>query len=152
MEIEDDNVDLKHVSSSKRKEGSNEIRKGNTNDECISLSTSKHASKKVKREYDDDLVDNIPKGTQSITSHPVSITSSEKVSPISDGFGPISIIVKKKQDERWISVADMLKEFEKSDELCLNAICAIHRQSIKTMHTSLSALISRAHGISRYVH
>lgn len=152
LEIEDDDVDLKHVSSSKRKEGSNEIKKGNTNDECISVSTSKHTSKKVKREYDDDLGDSIPKGTQPITSHPVSITSSEKVSPISDSFGPSSIIVKKKQDERWKSEADMLKEFEKSDELCLNAICAIHKQSIKTTHTSLSAHISRAHGISRYVH
>ena len=152
MEIDDDDDNLKHVSSSKRKEGSNEIKKGDNNDDCILVSTSKHTSKKVKREYDDDLVDSIPKGTQPITSHPVSVTSSEKVSPISDGFGPSSIIVKKKQDERWKSVADMLNEFEKSNELCLNAICAIHRQSIKTMHTSLSALISRAHGISRYVH
>lgn len=153
LEIEDDENDLKHASSSKRKEGSNEIKNGDNNDEFISVSTSKHASKKVKREYEDDLVNIISKGTQPITSHPVSITSSEKVSPISASFGSSSIIVKKKkQDERWKSEADMLKEFEKSDELCLNAICAIHRQSIKTTHTSLSAHISRAHGISRYVH
>ena len=105
MEIEDDNVDLKHVSSSKRKEGSNEIRKGNTNDECISLSTSKHASKKVKREYDDDLVDNIPKGTQSITSHPVSITSSEKShrsQMVLDPFLSLSKRSKMKDGYQWL--------------------------------------------------
>ncbi|PWA61539.1 hypothetical protein CTI12_AA367830 [Artemisia annua] len=150
LEIEDDDDDLNRVSSSKRKEGSNEIKKGDNNVEFASVPTSKQASKKVKREYEDDLVDSLPKGTQSITSHPVSIASSEKASPISDRFGSSSIIVKKeKQDERWKSEAQMLKEFEESDMLCLNAICAIHRQSIKTTHTSLSVHISRAHGISR---
>ncbi|GJU41876.1 hypothetical protein Tco_1194833 [Tanacetum coccineum] len=148
IEIDDDDNDLTHASLSKRKQGSNVIRKEDNYDECISV--SKHASKKVKRECDDDFVDNIPKGTQPVTSHQVAITCSEKVSTFLDTFGSSSVnVTKEKQNERWKSQADMLKEFEKGDELCLNAICALHRQSIKTMHTFLSAHISRAHGISR---
>nr|GEX12280.1 zinc finger, CCHC-type [Tanacetum cinerariifolium] len=76
----------------------------------------------------------------------------EKVSTFLDTFGSISVnVTEEKQNQRWKSQAGMLKEFEKGDELCLNAICAIHRQSIKTMHTFLSAHISRAHGISSIV-
>nr|GEW76687.1 reverse transcriptase domain-containing protein [Tanacetum cinerariifolium] len=98
-------VSRDNVSSSKRKQGSNEIKKEENNDESISV--SKHASKKVKSKCDDDLVNIIPKGTQ-----PVSITYSEKVSPFLDAFGSSYAIVKnEKHDERWKSEAHMLEEF-----------------------------------------
>ncbi|GKE81360.1 hypothetical protein Tco_1551360, partial [Tanacetum coccineum] len=93
IEIDDDDDDLTYASLSKRKQGSNEIRKEDNYDECISV--SKHASKKVKRECDDDFVDNIPKGTQPVTSHQVAITCSEKVSTFLDTFGSNSVNVTK---------------------------------------------------------
>lgn len=36
----------------------------------------------------------------------------------------------KKHKERWEFEVDMVKEFDKDDNLCLNAICALRRQRI----------------------
>ncbi|XP_076922541.1 uncharacterized protein LOC143584350 [Bidens hawaiensis] len=55
-----------------------------------------------------------------------------------------SIAKLRKQKEGWKSESDMVKDFEKNDELCLNGVCALHRQNIDVNRSDTLRLNSLA--------
>lgn len=115
---DDDN--LKHISTTKRKRVSNErMREHNT-----------------KREHHGESAKASPffKKTELDSLDFDSDSDSDKVI---DRIYMSSLVKMKKQKERWEAESDMVKDFEKDDELCLNGVCALYRQKIIVHGTDL---------------
>ncbi|KAL8201033.1 hypothetical protein R6Q57_012372 [Mikania cordata] len=149
---DDDDDDHKCISTLKRKQFTKETKKEyNADDddlEFISASKRRRVSKEIKREYntgDDDLEffsrskrrrgSNVMKRELHGKSAKISteLDSSASDSGSDTGINKLymlSVGKMKKQKERWESESDMVKDLVKDDELCLNGICAIHRQRI----------------------
>ncbi|KAK1438493.1 hypothetical protein QVD17_04302 [Tagetes erecta] len=122
----DDEDDLKYVSTIKRKRVSNElVRELNT-----------------KREHHGESAKNSPfyKKTELDSSGSDSDTDSYKVNKMYKS----SLAKMKKQNERWEAESDMVKDFEKDDELCLNGVCALHRQKIIVHGTDIYSMCKLA--------
>lgn len=128
-EDEDEN-DMKDVSSLKRKRSSSNVKvEDNSDDErCLSI-LRKPVSKEIQSECNNDHVNSIPTGRQPITSHSATpfLYSGKSVDvKVEEAYEPII----EKHTERWETEAEMIIEFSKSSELCMNAVCALHRQNI----------------------
>nr|GEW68658.1 fatty acid desaturase family protein [Tanacetum cinerariifolium] len=81
----------------------------------------------------------IQTGIQQITSHsasPFLVSGKSDVEKVEEAYEPII----KKDTERWETEAEMIIEFGKSYELCMNAVCALHRQNIHDGYYDLSRI------------
>ncbi|XP_076883196.1 uncharacterized protein LOC143531883 [Bidens hawaiensis] len=125
-------------------------------DDDVDDDQGKRASNKIKRDYnkkeDDDgddgeFISSIKRSRVSKEMKKEHLDTSAKKSPLLekdelDGSEPdsgsdieqvqklyaFSIAKLTKRKEGWKSESDMVKDFEKDDELCLNGVCALHRQ------------------------
>nr|XP_043639911.1 uncharacterized protein LOC122611025 [Erigeron canadensis] len=158
IEIDDDDADdFQFISTLKRKRDSNEVKKelnSDDNDLDYKSTLTTNRVKEIKRDCNSDYVDKIPTRTQPRRNvgelHNHQLTSEGLYSPYSEvkpnilaspfntnhstsgqNGNKVDEVYKyaaAKLKEIWESKADMLKEFEKNDELSMNAICALYRQ------------------------
>nr|XP_043608213.1 uncharacterized protein LOC122580010 [Erigeron canadensis]XP_043608214.1 uncharacterized protein LOC122580010 [Erigeron canadensis] len=154
---EDEDDDDQFISTLKRKGVSNKI--GYSSDENNLDGISMFKSRRVSTEIDRETVISAETRNkknlddlhhQDMTSYPVSTPKSSEIKPkslmpsfdVSDSRSSqdikkidetynIVISKLKKENVRWPSEADMLEEFINDDELCLNGICALHRQKFR---------------------
>ncbi|MFS8029880.1 hypothetical protein Hanom_Chr17g01527501 [Helianthus anomalus] len=105
--------DLEVISSTKRRRAASEIK-------------TTPGSKETKSEHHDESAKITKKIELDSPEEPDSGSDTEKINKIYMS----SISKVKKHKEEWKSESDMVKDLEKDDELCLNGVCALHRQRI----------------------
>ncbi|XP_071696102.1 uncharacterized protein [Rutidosis leptorrhynchoides] len=126
---DDDDVvddDDQYIGTLKRKRVAEEIKKRYNSDlESSSSVKTKRASKDSNSDYVDynQTVTQKRKNLEESPSQQITSTDTKKVEK--------STAAKMKiRKEKWESEDDMMKDFEKDDQLCLDAVCAMRRQKV----------------------
>ncbi|KVH95350.1 hypothetical protein Ccrd_002583 [Cynara cardunculus var. scolymus] len=114
---------------------------------CISTLKRKRSLNEIRKEYNDDNIDSHNQPVASLGPNSSSHSDDENVDEIYKSI----IARKKRQKERWGVEMDMLQEFNKDDELCMNAVCALHRQIIQGKLTTLGDHKSRISQLSKLI-
>ncbi|KAJ7952115.1 axoneme-associated protein mst101(2)-like [Quillaja saponaria] len=52
-------------------------------------------------------------------------------------------------EKRWIYEADMLDAFQKDDELCMKAVCALYRKQVSAGKSPFSSIFTNNHGFNK---
>ncbi|KAI3501379.1 hypothetical protein L1887_29246 [Cichorium endivia] len=136
IEIEDDDDDdelQQSISTLKRKRQSDEIKNDHNSDFVSNIQTETQATKNLQDSHNSNPLStpcserikprNLLSSMDSCDS-----TSDPNIKNIDEAYKSILAKLKMKKG-RWRFKADMLEEFDKDDELCMNAVCALHRQS-----------------------
>ncbi|CAI9274499.1 unnamed protein product [Lactuca saligna] len=140
----DDDDDLKCHSTLKRKQSSNEVDKKYSSDFVDDIQPATQKRKNLQDLYNQPIISNPhstpqssgitprvekvePRNLLSSLDSPASI--SDLNTNIIDGAYKSIIARNKMIKGKWRFKSEMLEEFDKDDELCMNAICALHRQS-----------------------
>ncbi|CAH1415460.1 unnamed protein product [Lactuca virosa] len=142
IQIDDD--DLKCHSTLKRKQSSIEVDKKYSSDFVDDIQPATQKRKNLQDLHNQPIISNPhstpqssgitprvekvePRNLMSSLDSPASI--SDLNTKIIDGAYKTIIARNKMIKGKWRFKSEMLEEFDKDDELCMNAICALHRQS-----------------------
>ncbi|PWA83896.1 hypothetical protein CTI12_AA163330 [Artemisia annua] len=130
IEIDDDDDDeddhgdrdLMKVSSKRKRD---ETKRGDSDDDkYISILRRKKVSREGTQDHKKDNYDEkIPTRTSHLKSPFCDSSSSDSDNEKDKISAKMDL-----QKDRWETREDMVKEFGKDDQLCLNAICALHKQ------------------------
>ncbi|XP_023746097.1 uncharacterized protein LOC111894255 [Lactuca sativa] len=138
---DDDDDDLKCHSTLKRKQSSNEVDKKYSSDFVDDIQPATQKRKNLQHLHNQPIISNPhstphssgitpqvePRNLMSSLDSPASI--SDLNTKIIDGAYKSIIARNKMIKGKWRFKSEMVEEFDKDDELCMNAICALHRQS-----------------------
>ncbi|KAM7267658.1 hypothetical protein ACFE04_009824 [Oxalis oulophora] len=106
----------------------------------------------VKTDSDDDVSHASPCASREAMDDTNSVGESDDVSDDDEGFGDIlSRIKRTKVDKiKWEFEADMLAALGKEPELCMKAVCALHRQQTSEEQDFKESLCSNGRGFSKF--
>ena len=63
----------------------------------------------------------------------------------------IEILQKAKGDRKtWAFKADMISDFERDPELCMNAVCALYGEQSRKVKSIVSCLLSKNRGFNQF--